>query len=215
MRNCAYGRKWRGTKGPLDEGERGEWKSWLKTQHSKNKDHGIQSHRFRQIDGETMDTVAEFIILGSKITVGDNWSHEIKRHLLLGVHDLSHSQLPVLFCWLHRASPSLAAKNIINLISVLTLWWCPCVESSLVLLEEGVCYDQCVLLEKLLAFALLHSVLQGQICPLLQVSCDFLLLHSSPLQWKGHLFLGVSSRRSCRSSENLSTSASSVLLVGA
>ena len=32
-----YGRKWRGTKEPLDEGERGEWKNWLKTQHSKNK----------------------------------------------------------------------------------------------------------------------------------------------------------------------------------
>ena len=38
---------------------------------------------------------------------------------------------------------------IINLISVLTIWWCPCVESSLVLLEEGVCYDQCILLAKL------------------------------------------------------------------
>ena len=45
--------------------------------------------------------------------------------------------------------PSLAAKNIINLILVLTIWQCPCVESSLVLLEEGVCYDQCVLLAKL------------------------------------------------------------------
>ena len=45
------------------------------------------------------------------------------------------------FCWLYRVSPSLAAKNIINLISVLTIWWCPCVESSLVLLEEGFCYD--------------------------------------------------------------------------
>ena len=53
------------------------------------------------------------------------------------------------FCWLYRASASLAAKNIINLISVLTIWWCPCVESSLVLLEEGVCYDQCILLAKL------------------------------------------------------------------
>ena len=53
------------------------------------------------------------------------------------------------FCWLYRGSPSLAAKNIINLISVLTIWWCPCVESSLVLLEEGVWYDQCVLLAKL------------------------------------------------------------------
>ena len=50
------------------------------------------------------------------------------------------------FCWLYRASPSLAGKNIINLISVSTIWWCPCVESSLVLLEEGVCYEQCVLL---------------------------------------------------------------------
>ena len=41
----------------------------------------------------------------------------------------------------------------------------------------------------LLAFALLHFVLQGQTCLLLQVSLDFLLLHSSPLWWKGHLFL--------------------------
>ena len=43
------------------------------------------------------------------------------------------------------ASTSLAAKNIISLISVLTVWWCPCVKSSLVLLEEGVCYEQCLL----------------------------------------------------------------------
>ena len=39
------GRKWR-TKEPLDEGEKGEWKSWLKTPHSKSKDHGIWSHHF-------------------------------------------------------------------------------------------------------------------------------------------------------------------------
>ena len=31
---------------PLDESERGEWKSWLKNQHSKNEDHGIWSHHF-------------------------------------------------------------------------------------------------------------------------------------------------------------------------
>ena len=84
------------------------------------------------------------------------------------------------FCCLYRASPSLAAKNIINLISVLTIWWCPCVESSLVLLEGGVCYDQCVLLAKLLAFALLHSILQGQGCLLFQVFLDFLLLIPVP-----------------------------------
>ena len=47
----------------------------------------------------------------------------------------------------------------------------------------------------LLAFALFHFVLQGQIYLLLQVSLDFLLLDSSPLWWKGHLFFffGVSS----------------------
>ena len=48
-------------------------------------------------------------------------------------------------------------------------------------MEEGVCYDQCVLLAKLLAFALLHSVLQGQIWLFLQVFLNFLLLHSSLL----------------------------------
>ena len=39
-----YGRKWRRTKEPLDESERGEWKSWLKAQHSENEDHGIWSN---------------------------------------------------------------------------------------------------------------------------------------------------------------------------
>ena len=37
-----------------------------------------------QIDGETTETVRDFIFLGSKITADDNCSHEIKRHLLLG-----------------------------------------------------------------------------------------------------------------------------------
>ena len=36
------------------------------------------------------------------------------------------------FCWVYRASPSLATKNIISLISVLAIWWCPCVESCVV-----------------------------------------------------------------------------------
>ena len=31
---------------PLDKSERGEWKSWLKAQHSENEDHGIWSHHF-------------------------------------------------------------------------------------------------------------------------------------------------------------------------
>ena len=37
-----------------------------------------------QIDGETVETVADFIFLGSKITADGDCSHEIKTHLLLG-----------------------------------------------------------------------------------------------------------------------------------
>ena len=37
-----------------------------------------------EIDGETVETVLDFIPLGSKITAGGDCSHEIKRHLLLG-----------------------------------------------------------------------------------------------------------------------------------
>ena len=55
----------------------------------------------------------------------------------------------LVFCWVYSVSPCLAAKNTINLILVLTIWWCPCVESSLMLLEEGVYHDPCVLLAEL------------------------------------------------------------------
>ena len=37
-----------------------------------------------QIDGKAMETVRDFIFLGSKITADGDYSHEIKRHLLLG-----------------------------------------------------------------------------------------------------------------------------------
>ena len=37
-----------------------------------------------QIDGETMEIVTDFTFLGSKITADGDFSHEIKRHLLLG-----------------------------------------------------------------------------------------------------------------------------------
>ena len=95
----------------------------------------------------------------------------------------------VLFCWLYRASTSSATKNIINLILMLTIWWCPHVELSLTLLQEGVCYDSIVLLAKLLVFALHHYILPGQTCLLLQVSLDFVHLHSISLWWKQYLKL--------------------------
>ena len=54
--------------------------------------HGNWSHHFMtsgpitswQIDGETEETVSDFIFLGSRITADDDCSHEIKRRLLLG-----------------------------------------------------------------------------------------------------------------------------------
>ena len=70
-------------KEPVDEGERGEWKSWLKTQHSKNENHGIWSHHVMAYRwGNT--TKWKTIFLVSKSTADNDCSHEIKRHLLLG-----------------------------------------------------------------------------------------------------------------------------------
>ena len=91
------------------------------------------------------------------------------------------------FCWLYRASPSLAAKT----ISV----WLGCwpsgdvrVYSLLFFVGRGcLLWPVCSPGRTLLTFALLHSVLQGQICLLLQAFLDFLLLHSIPPK-KGHLF---------------------------
>ena len=82
--NHPYGRKWRGTKEHFDENERGEWKSWLKTQNSKNKIMASGPIISWQIDGEAMETVRDFIFWGSKISVDGDCSHEIKRCLLLG-----------------------------------------------------------------------------------------------------------------------------------
>ena len=43
-----------------------------------------------QIEGETMETVKDFIFLGSKITADGDCSHEIKRHLLLGMKAMTN-----------------------------------------------------------------------------------------------------------------------------
>ena len=58
----------------------------LPTQHSKELRswHSIHPITSWQIDGETMETVTDFIFLGSKITADGNCRHEMKRYLLLG-----------------------------------------------------------------------------------------------------------------------------------
>ena len=72
------------TKEPLDKGERGEWKGWLKNQLHKTKVMASSPITSWEINGETVETMEGFIFLGSKITADSDWSHEIKRHLLLG-----------------------------------------------------------------------------------------------------------------------------------
>ena len=55
-----------------------------------------------QIDGETLETVTNFIFLGSKITAGGDCSHEIKRHLLLGRKAMTNLLLLLLLsCFSH------------------------------------------------------------------------------------------------------------------
>ena len=56
----------------------------FETQHSKNEDHSISPITSWQTDGEIMETVTDFIFLGSKITADGDCSHEIKGSLLLG-----------------------------------------------------------------------------------------------------------------------------------
>ena len=83
-RHHRYGRKQRRTKEPLDESKRGEQKSWLKTHIQKTKIMASGPTTSWQTDGETLETVADFIFVGSKITADGDCSHEIKRRLLLG-----------------------------------------------------------------------------------------------------------------------------------
>ena len=64
-----------------------------------------------------------------------------------------------------------------------------CRDFSYVVEKEYMLWPMHSLSKTLLAFALLHFVLQGQTCLLFWVSLDLLLLHSNPFWWKGHLFL--------------------------
>ena len=71
-----------GLKSPLDEDQRGEWRSWLKIQHSKNEDHGTQSHHF--MANRWGNSERFYFGTCSKITADVDCSHEIKKHFLLG-----------------------------------------------------------------------------------------------------------------------------------
>ena len=72
------------TKEPLDESESEEWKTGLKLNIKNMKILASSPIISWQIDGETMETVTDFIFLGSNITADGDCSHEMKRCLLLG-----------------------------------------------------------------------------------------------------------------------------------
>ena len=65
----------RNYKEPLDESERGEWKGGLKLNIQKTKIMASGSVTSWQIHGETMETVTDFIFLGSKITADGDCNH--------------------------------------------------------------------------------------------------------------------------------------------
>ena len=71
-------------KSPLMKMKEESEKVGLKLNIQKNKIMASSPITSWQIDGETVETVADFIFLGSKITADGDCSHEIKRHLLLG-----------------------------------------------------------------------------------------------------------------------------------
>ena len=91
------------------------------------------------------------------------------------------------FCWLYRGSIFGCKEYNQCGFGIEHLVMSVCRVFSM-LLEEGVCYDQCFPLAKLLAVSLLHFVLQGRICLLLQVFLDFLLLHPVPYNAKDIFF---------------------------
>ena len=75
------GRQLRGTKEPLDEAERGEWKAGLKLNIQKTKIMTSSPITSWQIEGEEVEAETDFIFLGSKITVDSGCGHEIKGHM--------------------------------------------------------------------------------------------------------------------------------------
>ena len=72
----------------LMKGEEESEKAGLKLSIQKTKIMASSPITSWQIDGETVETVRDFILGGSKITADGNYSHEIKRHLLLGSKSL-------------------------------------------------------------------------------------------------------------------------------
>ena len=64
--------------------------SWVKTQHSKNKIMASDPITSWKIKWEKVEAMTDFLFLGSQIAVEDDYSHEIRRQLLLGRKDITN-----------------------------------------------------------------------------------------------------------------------------
>ena len=106
---------------------------------------------------------------------------------------------PSCFYWLYRASPSLAAKNTINRISMFTIWWCPCVESFLVLLERVFAMTSVFSLQNSVSLCPASFCTPGQTCWYSRYLLTSYICIPVPYYEKDISF-GISSIRSCRSS---------------
>ena len=90
------------TKEALDESERGEWKSWLKPQHSENKDHGIWSHQFSLV--QSLSRVQLFATPLTAPMPGLPVHHQLPESTQTHVHcvsdaiQTSHSLIPLSSC---------------------------------------------------------------------------------------------------------------------
>ena len=120
-----------------------------------------------------------------------------------------------MFFWQHTVSPSLATKNVINLISVLPIWWCPCISSSLVLLRR--------ILAMMSALSWQNSV---SLCPASFSSPRLILPVTPGISWLPTLayqsppmnttsVIGVSSVKFSRSSQDWSAEGSLASVAGA
>ena len=108
----------------------------------------------------------------------------------LRAHDLSHSPLQVLFLLTVQRFSVFNCKEYNHYdIDIDHLVMSMCRVFSFVVGRGCLPWPACFLGKILLAFDVLHFVLQGQICLFLQVSLDFLLLYSSSLRWKGYLLV--------------------------
>ena len=107
------------------------------------------------------------------------------KELMIWATDSSRS----CFHWLYIAFPSWATKNIINLISVLTIWWCSCVEAYLGGWKKVFAMTSMFSWENSVSLCPASFCTPSSNLPVISVSPDFLLLDSNPLWWKGHLHL--------------------------